>query len=229
MRISFLVCVTLYLAAASCFFATEKTPADAGWISLFDGTNLDGWVQRGGNAKYRAEEGQIVGTCVPSTPNSFLCTRREFTNFVLEIEFNVEPGLNSGVQLRSHYFDQATEFEWMGRRRKVPARRVHGLQVEIDPSARAWSGGVYEEGARGWLSDLKNNEAARKAFRAGEWNKYHIECRGDSIKTWINDVPAADLKDDRVASGFIALQVHGVGKSEKVLEVRFRNIRLKEL
>jgi hypothetical protein len=146
MRKSFLVCVTLYLAAASCFFAAEKTPADAGWISLFDGTSLDGWVQRGGNAKYRAEEGQIVGTCVTSTPNSFLCTRREFTNFVLEIEFKVEPRLNSGVQLRSHYFDQATEFEWMGRRTKVPARRVHGLQVEIDPSARAWSGGVYEDG-----------------------------------------------------------------------------------
>jgi hypothetical protein len=76
---------------------------------------------------------------------------------------------------------------------------------------------------------LKNNQAARTAFRAGEWNKYHLECRGDSIKTWINDVPAADLKDDRVVSGFIALQVHGVGKSEKALEVRFRNIRLKEL
>jgi len=202
---------------------------ESGWIALFDGKTLDGWVQRGGNARYHVEDGQIVGACVPSTPNSFLCTQREFTNFVLEIEFKPTTGLNSGVQIRSQYFETPTEFEWKGKRTKVAARRVHGIQVEIDPSARAWSGGLYEEGARGWLNDLKNNEAARKAFKAGEWNKYHIECRGDSIKTWINDVPAAELKDGRVASGFIALQVHGVGKSEKALEVRFRNIRLKEL
>jgi hypothetical protein len=88
---------------------------------------------------------------------------------------------------------------------------------------------VYEEGARGWLNDLKDNEAARKAFRGGEWNALRIECRGDWIRTWLNDVPAADLKDGRVRSGFIALQVHGVGKNEKPLEVRFRGLRLKEL
>ena len=72
------------------------------------------------------------------------------------------------------------------------------------------------------------NDAARKAFRAGEWNRFHIECRVDSIKTWLNDVPAADLKDSRVSSGFIALQVHGVRQNEKPLQVRFRNLRLKE-
>jgi len=202
---------------------------DSSWVSVFDGQTLNGWVQRGGKAEYRVEAGQIVGRCVPNTPNSFLCTQRQFTNFVLELEFKVDDGLNSGVQVRSHCFDQPTEFEWKGRRVRVPAGRVHGLQVEVDTTARAWSGGVYEEGARGWLNDLKNNEPARQAFKGGEWNKYHIECKGDSIKTWINDVPAADLKDDRVTSGFIGLQVHGVGKREKTLEVRFRNVRVKEL
>jgi hypothetical protein len=103
------------------------------------------------------------------------------------------------------------------------------LQVEIDPSDRAWSAGIYEEGARGWLNDLKGNEAARKAFRAEEWNRLRIECRGDSVKTWLNGVPAADLRDDRVASGFIALQVHGVRETDPPMEVRFRQIRLKEL
>jgi hypothetical protein len=202
---------------------------EAGWISLFDGKTLDGWVQRGGKAKYSVENGQLVGISVPNTPNSFLCTTRDFTNFVLEVEFKVDSDLNSGVQIRSHCFDQATEFEGKGRRIRVPAGRVHGLQVEIDPGARAWSGGVQEEGGRAWLNDLKENEAARKAFKAGEWNKFLIECRGDSIRTWINGVPAADLKDSRVASGFIALQVHGVGRREKASEVRFRNIRLKDL
>jgi type 1 glutamine amidotransferase len=214
--------------AQSVRWAANKSDGGA-WISLSDGTSLDRWIQRGGKARYRIENGQIIGTSVPNTANSFLCTRREFTNFVLELEFKVDTGLNSGVQIRSHCFDEPTEFEWDGKKMKVPAGRVHGLQVEIDPSSRAWTGGVYEEGARGWLNDLKNNEAARKAFQAGEWNKFRIECRGEPIKTWLNDVAAADLKDSRVRSGFIGLQVHGVGANEKALEVRFRNIRLREL
>ena len=85
------------------------------------------------------------------------------------------------------------------------------------------------EGRRKWLVDLKNNEPARKAFKQGEWNKFRIECRGDSIKTWLNGVPAADLKDSVTPSGFIGLQVHGVGKKQEPLEVRFRNLRIKEL
>lgn len=221
-----LVGLTLLLHA---FIATVSGADTGGWIPLFDGKTLDGWVQRGGKAKYRIEDGVLIGTSVPNTPNSFLCTARDFTNFIFEIEFKVDQGLNSGVQMRSQHFDQPTEFEWNGKKTKVPAGRVHGLQAEIDTSARAWSGGLFEEGARGWLNDLKNNEAARKAFKQGEWNKFHIEARGDSIKTWINDVPAADLKDTRVSSGFFGLQVHGVGKRETTLEVRFRNIRIKEL
>jgi type 1 glutamine amidotransferase len=199
------------------------------WISLSAGASLDGWIQRGGKARYRMENGEIIGTSVPNTVNSFLCTRREFTNFVLELDFKVDTGLNSGVQIRSHCFDEPTEFQWQEKEIRVPAGRVHGLQVEIDPSSRAWTGGVYEEGARGWLNDLKNNEAARKAFRAGEWNRFRIECRGETIKTWLNDVAAADLKDSRVRSGFIGLQVHGVGTNATPQEVRFRNIRLQEL
>jgi hypothetical protein len=219
----------IFTVAALALFAEDKKADSGGWVSLCDGKTLDGWIQRGGKATYRVEDGQIVGTSVPNTGNSFLCTTRDFANFVLEIEFKVDAGLNSGVQIRSHCFDEPTEIEWQGKKIKVPAGRVHGLQVEIDPSARAWTAGVYEEGARGWLNDLKNDETARKAFKAGEWNRFHIECRGDSIKTWLNDVPAADLKDNRVTSGFIALQVHGVGGNEKPLQVRFRNIRLKEL
>lgn len=171
----------------------------------------------------------IIGQSVPSTPNSFLCTRRDYTNFVLELEFKVDDGLNSGVQIRSQAFDQPTTFQWKGREYKVPAGRVHGLQVEIDPSSRAWSAGVHEEAGRAWLNNLKDNEAARRAFKKGDWNKLRIECRGDSIKTWINGVPAADFRDDRVPAGFIALQVHGVGAREQPMEVRFRNLRIQEL
>lgn len=218
-----------FVLGAAIIGVLELKAAPDNWIPLFDGKTLDDWTQHGGKAEYRVENGMIVGSCVPNTPNSFLCTKREFTNFVLELEFKVDDGLNSGVQIRSHCFDEPTSFEWKGRQIKVPAGRVHGLQVEIDPSARAWTAGVYEEGARGWLNDLKNNDAARNAFKKEDWNSLHIECRGDSIKTSLNGVPAADLKDSRVPAGFIALQVHGVNKNQKKMEVRFRGLRLKEL
>ena len=55
------------------------------------------------------------------------------------------------------------------------------------------------------LNKLEDNEAARKAFKQDEWNTFRVECRGDSIKTWINGVPAADLKDDMTPEGLIAL------------------------
>ena len=211
--------------AVGCLHSAEQ-PA---WTPLFNGRNLDGWVQRGGKANYQVEDGQIVGKAVPNTPNSFLCTSRDFANFILELEFKPMTDLNSGIQIRSQCFDAAREVEAAGKTHKIPAGRVHGYQVEIDPGARAWTGGIYDEGRRGWLKDLKDNEPARKAFKSNAWNKLRIECRGDSIKTWLNDVPAADLKDGLTPSGFIALQVHGVGDKRDPLEVRWRNIRIQEL
>ena len=68
---------------------------------LFDGKSLDGWEQHGGKAKYRVEDGAIVGTSVPNTQNSFLCTTKEYGDFILELEFKVSPELNSGVQIHT--------------------------------------------------------------------------------------------------------------------------------
>jgi len=203
--------------------------ADAGWKPLFNGKDLDGWIQRGGKAKYRVKDKQIIGSSVPDTPNSFLCTKRDYADFILELEFEVDPKLNSGVQIRSHCFVEKKTRVVDGKKVTTQTERVRGYQVEIDPSERAWSGGIYDEGRRGWLNDLKGNEAARKAFKQNEWNKFRIECRGDSIKTWLNGVAAADLKDSMTPSGFVALQVHGVGKEKEPREVRFRALRIKEL
>jgi hypothetical protein len=210
--------------------ALPAAAQDDGFKPLFDGKSLNGWKQHGGRAKYSVEDGAIVGRSVPNTENSFLCTEKEYGDFILELEFKVHPELNSGVQIRSQVFAEPKEIEVEGKKRKLPADRVHGYQVEIDPSSRSYSGAIYDEARRGrFLQDLANNEAARKAFKQNEWNKFRIECRGDSIKTWINDVPAVDLKDGMTAKGVIALQVHGVGKREEPLEVRWRNIRIKEL
>ena len=187
------------------------------WVDLFNGKNLDGWVQRGGVAKYSVEDGVIVGTTVPKTPNSFLCTDKNYANFILEVEYKVDPTLNCGVQIRSNSLPDYKNGQ------------VHGYQVEIDPADRGWSGGIYDEGRRGWLNDLSANPAARYAFKQNDWNKYRIEAVGDRIRTFINGVPAADLKDDMTATGFIALQVHGVGNREETLKVLYRNVRIQDL
>lgn len=227
-RFSILACALPLLLAPAPARAADRAP-ETGWTSLFNGRNLDGWVQHGGKAVYEADHDQIVGHAVPHTPNSFLCTSRDYTNFILEIEFRIEGELNSGIQIRSHALDHPTQLVHNGKTIKIPAGRVHGYQVEIDPSPRAWSGGIYDESRRGWINDLSRNEPARKAFKKEAWNHYRIEARTGSIKTWINGVPAADLADSLTPSGFIALQVHGVGDKTKPLAVRFRNIRLKEL
>lgn len=183
---------------------------------IFDGTTLAGWHQLGGKASYRAQDGCIIGTTRPSTPNSFLVTDREFENFELDLDFKVDPGLNSGVQFRS---ESKPDYQ---------NGRVHGYQADIDPSERAWTAGVYDEGRRGWLASLEKNPVARAAFKQNEWNRMKIVADGGEIRTFLNGVPAATLQDAMTSKGFIGLQVHDVGGRVEPLEVRWKNLRLRE-
>lgn len=210
---------------------SAATAQEAARTPLFNGKDLSGWEQHSGKAEYRVEDGCVVGKTVAGTGNSFLCTTKTYGNFIVEFEFKVPEGMNSGVQFRSEYYTKDTEVMIGGKPKKFPADRVHGYQFEIDPSPRAFTAGVYDEARRGWLFDLKNNEAARKAFKGGEWNTGRIECRGESIKTFLNGVPAADLKDGLTPKGVIALQVHGIGNKTEAAgkEIRWRNIRIQEL
>ncbi len=202
--------------------------ADDDFTPLFNGRDLDGWEQHSGKAEFRVEDGEIVGKTVSNTGNSFLCTKKSFGDFILEFEFKVAPGMNSGVQFRSEFFEKDTEIQTDGKTRRVPADRVFGYQYEIDPSPRAYTGGIYDEARRGWLFDLKNNEPARNAFRKDDWNQARVECKGDHLQTWINGVKAADLKDSATLRGIIALQVHGIGNKKPGEEIRWRNLRIKE-
>ncbi len=209
-----LACFTILCATPMGVFGQEAS--DSKWTRLFDGKTLNGWVQRGGKAEYKVKDGTILGSTVPNTPNSFLCTEKSYGDFVLELEFRVHPELNSGVQIRSESLPDYRK------------GRVHGYQVEIDPSQRGWSGGIYDESRRGWLNDLTQNRAARYAFKQNQWNHFRIEAVGNRIRTWINQVPAADLEDSKTSKGFIALQVHGVGKRKDPITVQWRNIRIQE-
>lgn len=223
----FLLTGLLCLAGSGC---VSNQAASDGWTTLFNGKDFDGWEQHGGKAEYRVENGAVVGKTVPNTPNSFLCTKKLYGDFILELEFKVAPTMNSGIQFRSQVFEKEIELTIDGKQKKIPADRVHGYQYEIDPSSRAWSAGVYDESRRGWLFDLKKRPEAQKAFKQGEWNRARIECQGNHIQTWINGVKATDFEDSMTPNGLIALQVHGISKGKQPgEEIWWRNIRLKEL
>ncbi len=208
---------------------------EGGWVSLFDGKSLKGWSVHSGFAKYAAEDGTIVGSAVKGSPNSFLCTDKEYGDFVLEFEVKCAPELNSGVQFRSHIAKEEMAFIFQDakgqpRTTTIPKDRVYGYQVEIATSKSRSCGGVYDEARRGFfIADIRNNDAAAAAFKDNEWNKYRIECQGNAMKTWVNEVPCANYKDSLDAKGIIGLQVHGLGKDFQPYQVRWRNIRIKEL
>lgn len=227
-------------AVVCCLLAVSLAGAEEGFEPLFDGQSLDGWTQRGGKARYTVAPDapggpQIVGTSTRGTPNTFLCTKVDYADFILEFEVKVDPLLNSGVQFRSLCFDEPTtvpviQADGSTKDQKFPAGRVHGYQAEIDPSARAWSAGIYDEGRRGWIYSLDDDAHAdaRAAFDRLGWNHYRIEAVGPSIKTYINGVKAADFEDKQTAEGFIALQVHNIATREQEgTQVRWRNIRIK--
>jgi hypothetical protein len=201
-----LACVALLVASCS-----GPAPAPGARIALLNGVDLAGW-RAVGDAQWTVVNGELLGETGGGS-QSFLISEREFGDFTLELELRNEAPGNSGVQFRSHQRENG---------------RVFGYQIEVDPSARAWSGGLYHEAGRGWLASLADKPEARAAFALGEWNHYRIEAVGPRIRTWVNGVPAVDFTDleaaETDARGFLALQVHS-GQDTKV---RWRNLMLIE-
>jgi hypothetical protein len=225
------------------FLSVSLALAQDGWIDLFNGKNLDGWVEHSGKAKYTIEDGVLTGESVSGTGNSFLCTTQTFGNFELELEYKCDALLNSGVQIRSEVFPDAAAATINGKEFKFAPDRIHGYQCEIDMDVargRMWSGGIYDEARRGWLFPADGekgqqgtafSEQGRAVSKNGEWNKLYIVANGPTIQTWLNDVKRAEICDNVTPRGVIGLQVHGVGAdTNKVgLKVSFRNLRIHEL
>ncbi len=208
---------TMVLALAGAFVSPTAFLGQEGadWIPLFNGKDLSGWRQLNGWALYEIEDGAIVGTTAEGSPNSFLCTEKLYSDFELEFEVQVDPRLNSGVQIRSNSFPEYR----MG--------RVHGYQVEIASNDSA--GFIYDEARRGgWLDRDRSESRARGAFRKDQWNKFRVVCWKDSIQTWVNGVPVADVVDSLTRTGHIGLQVHSF-RGDSPAQVRWRNIRIREL
>lgn len=185
------------------------------WQPMFDGEIFDGWTKLNGDAEYQIEGDVITGIARMDTPNTFLATDKTYGDFILEFDVKVDPRLNSGVQIRSESRDDYMD------------GRVHGYQVEIDPSNRAWSGGIYDEARRGWLYPITKNEDCNDAFRNGLWNSYRIEAVGNEIKTWVNGVQCSNLYDSMTSEGFIALQVHSIYDDEQEgATVQWRDVKI---
>jgi len=202
------ILILLILVAFGC---TPKTK----WQPLFNGTDLSNFEILNGTATYEIEDGCIVGISKSNTPNTFLATKKKYSDFILEFDVLVDTSLNSGVQFRS-IADPA-----------IKNGAVHGYQCEIESSDRRWAGGIYDESRRGWLYPLQDNTKGQMAFIRGEWNAYRIEAIGSHLRTWVNGVQCANLKDEMTSEGLIGLQVHGISSPhQEGKKVKWKNLRI---
>ena len=207
------IAALLLASVAGCISINAK---ETGWTNLFDSKTLKGW-----NNPYEWGEATVVDGEIHlvASKKFFLCTEKTYSDFIFEAEVKMPEGKsNSGFLFRC----------------RVKPNRAWGYQAEVDTDARAWSGGLYDEGRRGWLHPKKPNnspsadafrEKTKGSFKRHDWNKYKIHVEGDRIRIWVNGVLCTDYTDDVDATGYIALQHHG----EKGKLYRFRNIRIKEL
>ena len=194
---------------------------ESGWKDLFNGKDLSGFTQRNGTATYEVADGTILGTTAKGSPNSFLCTDKKYGDFELTFEVKCHNSLNSGVQIRSKT------------KNDDPKQLVNGPQIEIEASGAkgAESGYVYGEACYGWMTP----DAVRKPhkhFKDSEWNAYRVKAKGSRIQVWVNGEQVSDLVHEKAfeshPSGFIGLQVHGVG-NRGPFTVAWRNLKIREL
>ncbi|QDT35946.1 3-keto-disaccharide hydrolase [Stratiformator vulcanicus] len=190
--------------------AAVPSLADEGFRELFNGEDLEGWSNPYEHGEAWVEDGVIA---LRAAKKFFLITDERFSDFELHAEILLpENGKsNSGIMFRAQ---------------KKPGK-VYGYQAECDPKPRAWTGGFYDEGRRGWIYPDKKKNPGKKLVQAplGEWIKYKIVAEGDHLQIFINGEQTSDVRDAMDSEGHIGLQHHG----ETGQVYRFRNIRIKEL
>jgi hypothetical protein len=216
-NIYFIIGLLGFLAVFSCQ-SSINSKQNEGWESLVNSENLNGWKVVAGDASFELKDSEIIGFAKANTPNTFLITEQEYSDFILELDLKIEDlSSNSGIMVRGQFDPTAKEGKGL----------VFGYQIEADPTERAWSGGLYDEARRGWLYPLDLNPKAKAAFKMNEWNSYRIEAVGNEIKTWINGQEVAYVVDDMDAKGFIGLQVHSIKNPEdEGNKTYFRNVRI---
>ncbi len=203
--------VTMLLVFTTCLNAQEKT------IELFNGKNLRGWKALNGFAEFKVENNTIIGVTTKGSPSTYLSTKKEYTNFILEYETTIDDGLNGGVQIRSQHDPSKGK------------NSVYGPQVEAETSPRGWSGGIFDQSRNGWRYTTEYNPEVKSAWNHKKWNKIKVIACGNRIATWVNGVNIANLVEDKVETGFISLQVHAAGGDKVGKLTKWRNINLTEI
>ncbi len=211
--------------------ASPAKSDESGWISLFDGKTLDGWVHMNGSHLYTVENEAIIGRTTANSHNSFLCSLQEFGDFELECEVLVDDITNQGIQFRSSCrpVTEKDHHNWR-------AGRVWGPQLEIRRKMGEkviTTGVLYGEAlGTGWLSSKEKLEDSHDHFMAEGWNKVKIIARGPRMQTFVNGHQIEDLTNEAVykthPKGFIALQIHGI-RGERQFTMGWRNIRVRPL
>jgi hypothetical protein len=187
----------------ACLFVAQLTFAQESF-SLFNGENLDGWINHG-EEKWYVEDGELICESGPKGEYGYLSTEKFYKNFELTLEFKQEADGNSGVFIRSTF----------------DGTKVSGWQVEVAPPGKD-TGGIYESYGRGWL--IKPDPEKDQALKMGEWNTMKIRVDGPKVTSWLNGVEMVHLEDEKIGEGegAIALQIHDGGG----IKVKWRNIEL---
>lgn len=209
-RLSLVLAIPLMLHAGA--VGTPPAAAAETWAPLFDGKTLAGWEGR--TDVFRVEDGAIVAgsRTAPMPRNEFLCTRAQYGDFVLRLEFHMPgEGMNAGVQFRSQRIPDHHE--------------VIGYQADMGDG---WWGALYDESRRNRVLAKPDDEVIARALDKKGWNRYVIEARGPHVRLLINDHLTVDYTEPDATleqRGRICVQIH----SGPPGEVRYRNIEIREL
>jgi hypothetical protein len=180
---------------------------------IFDGETFAEWEGDTTNV-FRIADCAIVGGSLSNSlaQDMYLCTIRQFTNFVLRLEFKVVgTNINSGVQFRSERVPSSTE--------------VSGYQADM--ATNSW-GSLYDQSRRGTVLAAANQSAVTAVLRTNDWNAYVIQADGARIQFWINGLQTIDYTETIGTIpryGVIGFQIHSGGR----FEASFRRITLEIL
>ena len=216
--------------------AKKNTDLEAGFESIFNGENLDGW--RGDKNIWSVKDDIITGETLTKETinrnNYLIWNGGELKNFELKVQFKLVKG-NSGIYF--HSYEQKVD--------SVKFESLVGVQADFAENDDFWVGTIMEytlrdvlasrgrkavitaEGKRVDAGEVAKPKELLKNYKKLDWNEYHIIVRDNLIVLRINDVLMSEVRDydkKRLLSGLLALQVH-VGNP---MQVQFKNIRLKK-
>lgn len=201
--------MVVFLVIAAC----NRTPEEP-WRALFNGEDLSGWEIVDGEAKPEVQQGILTVRQIDTSNYVYLMHTETFSDFILELDAKLSGELNSGILIRGI------------RNPRLNNGLAHGFQMEIDQSERKWTGGIYEERGRLWLTPLDGHKEALDAYKVSDWNHYRVEAIQDTFKIWVNEVPTTYLIDGKTPKGLIGFQIHKLTAGVESGLLQLKNIRI---